>query len=386
MKQRPRIYYSDDQKAIMWDRWQKGDSLKDIARIFDRGHSAIGRILAFTGGIRPAARTRSSMALSLSEREEISRGIASHESLRSIAARLGRAPSTISREVKRNNGDQDYRATQADQAAWDRSKRPKRCKLDGNHLLIKAISIKLKLNWSPQQISGWLKREYPTEEHNQVSHETIYRSLYVQSRGVLKKELIQYLRTKRIMRRSKHSSLKGSGLGQITEAVSISERPASVSDRAIPGHWEGDLISGSKNSHIVTLVERHSRYVMLAKISDRKSESVVTALIKQAKKLPNELYKSLTLDRGTEFANHRRFQVETKIDVYFCDPNSPWQRGTNENTNRLLRQYFPKGTDLSIHSQAKLSAVARQLNERPRKTLDYETPAERFNACVASIG
>lgn len=386
MKQRPRIYYSDNQKAIMWDRWQKGDSLKDIARIFDRGHSAIGRILAFTGGIRPAARTRSSMALSLSEREEISRGIASHESLRSIAARLGRAPSTISREVKRNNGDQDYPATQADQAAWDRAKRPKRCKLDGNHLLIKAISIKLKLNWSPQQISGWLKREYPTEEHNQVSHETIYRSLYVQSRGVLKKELIQYLRTKRIMRRSKHSSLKGSGLGQITEAVSISERPASVSDRAIPGHWEGDLISGSKNSHIVTLVERHSRYVMLAKISDRKSESVVTALIKQAKKLPNELYKSLTLDRGTEFANHRRFQVETKIDVYFCDPNSPWQRGTNENTNRLLRQYFPKGTDLSIHSQAKLSAVARQLNERPRKTLDYETPAERFNACVASIG
>ena len=385
MKQRPRIYYSDNQKAIMWDRWQKGDSLKDIARIFDRGHSAIGRILAFTGGIRPAARTRSSMALSLSEREEISRGIASHESLRSIAARLGRAPSTISREVKRNNGDHDYRATQADQAAWDRAKRPKRCKLDGNHLLIKAISIKLKLNWSPQQISGWLKREYPTEEHNQVSHETIYRSLYVQSRGVLKKELIQYLRTKRIMRRSKHSSLKGSGLGQITEAVSISERPASVSDRAIPGHWEGDLISGSKNSHIVTLVERHSRYVMLAKISDRKSESVVTALIKQAKKLPNELYKSLTLDRGTEFANHRRFQVETKIDVYFCDPNSPWQRGTNENTNRLLRQYFPKGTDLSIHSQAKLSAVARQLNERPRKTLDYETPAERFNACVASI-
>jgi IS30 family transposase len=386
MKQRPRIYYSDDQKAIMWDRWQKGDSLRDIARIFDRGHSAIGRILSFTSGIRPATRARSSMALLLTERGEISRGVASRESLRSIAYRLGRAPSTISREVKRNNGDQDYRATQADQAAWDRAKRPKRCKLDGNYLLIKAISSKLKLNWSPQQIAGWLKREYPTEDHNQVSHETIYRSLYVQARGVLKKELIQYLRTKRIMRRSKHSSLKGSGLGQINEAVSISERPASIEDRAIPGHWEGDLISGSKNSHIVTLVERHSRYVMLAKISDRKSESVVTALIKQAKKLPHELYKSLTLDRGTEFADHRRFQVETKIDVYFCDPNSPWQRGSNENTNRLLRQYFPKGTDLSIHSQAKLSAIARQLNERHRKTLDYETPAEIFKACVASTG
>jgi IS30 family transposase len=386
MKQRPRIYYSNEQKAIMWDRWQKGDSLNEIARIFDRSHSSISGILSLTGGIRPAKRTRSHLSLTLSEREEISRGIASQESLRSIAYRLGRAPSTISREIKRNNGDHDYRATQADQAAWDRSKRPKRCKLDGNHLLIKTISSKLQLNWSPQQIAGWLKREYSTEEHNQVSHETIYRSLYVQARGVLKKELIQYLKTQRIMRRSKHSSLKGSGLGQITNTISISERPASVADRAIPGHWEGDLICGSKNSQIVTLVERHSRYVMLAKVNDRKSESVVTALIKQSKKLPTELYKSLTLDRGSEFADHPRLKTEANIDVYFCDPNSPWQRGTNENTNRLLRQYFPKGTDLSVHSQSKLSAVARQLNERPRKTLAYETPAERFNACVASTG
>jgi IS30 family transposase len=386
MKQRPRIYYSDEQKAIMWDRWQKGDSLNDIARLFDRSHSSISGILSLTGGIRPATRTRSSLALSLAEREEISRGIASQESLRSIAYRLARAPSTISREVKRNNGNQQYRATQADQAAWDRAKRPKPCKLSGNQCLIKAITSKLTLNWSPQQIAGWLKREYPSEEHNQVSHETIYRSLYVQARGVLKKELIQYLRTKRIMRRSKHSSLKRSGLGQITETVSISERPASVADRAIPGHWEGDLIAGSKNSYIVTLVERHSRYVMLAKISDRKSESVVSALIKQAKKLPNELYKSLTLDRGSEFADHPRLKLEANVDVYFCDPSSPWQRGSNENTNRLLRQYFPKGTDISVHSQAKLNAVARQLNERPRKTLAYETPAERFNACVASTG
>jgi IS30 family transposase len=386
MKQRPRIYYSDEQKAVMWDRWQKGDSLHDIAKIFDRGHSSISRILSETGGIRPPQRTRSSLALSLSEREEISRGVASQESIRSIAYRLDRAPSTISREIKRNNGGHDYRATQADQAAWDRAKRPKRCKLEGNHLLIKTITSKLQLNWSPQQIAGWLKREYSTEEHNQVSHETIYRSLYVQARGVLKKELIQHLKTQRIMRRSKHSSLKRSGLGQITNTVSISERPASVADRAIPGHWEGDLICGSKNSQIVTLVERHSRYVMLAKVNDRKSESVVTALIKQAKKLPTELYKSLTLDRGSEFADHPRLKTEANIDVYFCDPNSPWQRGTNENTNRLLRQYFPKGTDLSIHSQSKLSAVARQLNERPRKTLAYETPAEKFNACVASTG
>ncbi|WP_020181889.1 IS30 family transposase [Methylotenera sp. 1P/1] len=386
MKYRPRIYYSDEQKAIMWDRWKKGDSLHDIARLFDRNHSSVGRILSLTGGIRPPQRIRSHLALSLSEREEISRGVASQESFRSIAHRLGRSPSTISREIKRNDGYQQYRATQADQAAWDRAKRPKLCKLSGNQELIKTITCKLQSNWSPQQIAGWLKREFPTEEHNQVSHETIYRSLYVQTRGVLKKELIQYLRTKRIMRRSKHSSLKGNGLGQITDTVSISERPASIEDRAIPGHWEGDLIAGSKNSYIVTLVERHSRFVMLGKIKDRKSESVVSALIKQAKKLPNELYKSLTLDRGTEFAEHRRFQVETNIDVYFCDPNSPWQRGSNENTNRLLRQYFPKGTDLSVHSQAKLSAVARRLNERPRKTLDYETPAERFKACVASTG
>lgn len=386
MKQRPRIYYNDEQKAIMWDRWQKGDSLHDIARLFDRNHSSIAGILSVTGGIRPPQRVRSYLALSLSEREEISRGVASQESFRSIAHRLGRSPSTISREIKRNDGCQQYRATQADQTAWDRARRPKLCKLSGNQDLIKIITCKLQSNWSPQQISGWLKREFPTEEHNQVSHETIYRSLYVQTRGVLKKELIQYLRTKRIMRRSRHSSLKGNGLGQITDTVSISERPASIEDRAIPGHWEGDLIAGSKNSYIVTLVERHSRFVMLGKIKDRKSESVVSALIKQAKKLPNELYKSLTLDRGTEFAEHRRFQVETNIDVYFCDPNSPWQRGSNENTNRLLRQYFPKGTDLSVHSQAKLSAVARQLNERPRKTLDYETPAERFKACVASTG
>lgn len=386
MKQRPRIYYSDEQKAIMWDRWKKGDSLQDIARLFDRNHSSISGILSVTGGIRPPQRLRSHLALSLSEREEISRGVASQESFRSIAHRLGRSPSTISREIKRNDGYQQYRATQADQAAWDRAKRPKLCKLSGNQDLIKTITCKLQSNWSPQQIAGWLKKEFPTEEHNQVSHETIYRSLYVQTRGVLKKELIQYLRTRRIMRRSKHSSLKGSGLGQITDTVSISERPATIEDRAIPGHWEGDLIAGSKNSYIVTLVERHSRFVMLAKIKDRKSESVVSALIKQAKKLPNELYKSLTLDRGTEFADHRRFKVETNIDVYFCDPNSPWQRGSNENTNRLLRQYFPKGTDLSVHSQAKLSAVARQLNERPRKTLNYETPAERFKTCVASTG
>lgn len=218
-----------------------------------------------------------------------------------------------------------------------------------------------------------------------MSHETIYKTLFIQARGALKKELLQHLRTKRIMRRSKQFSLKKQGLGGIVNAVSISERPASVEDRAVPGHWEGDLIAGSKNTYIATLVERHSRYVMLAKVKNKDSESVISALIKQSKKLPDELYKSLTWDRGTEMADHQRFTLATNIDVYFCDPRSPWQRGSNENTNRLLRQYFPKGTDLAVHSQTKLNAVARQLNERPRKTLEYETPAERFNTCVTSI-
>ena len=248
------------------------------------------------------------------------------------------------------------------------------------------VAAKLRLQWSPQQIAGWLKREHPEDESHQVSHETIYRSLFIQARGALKKELQQHLRTRRAIRRSKQASLKGEGLGKITNAVSIRERPASVEDRAVPGHWEGDLIFGTNNSQIATLVERHTRYVMLAKVSGKDSETVINALIKQAHKLPRELYKSLTWDRGSEMADHRRFTLATDINVYFCDPQSPWQRGSNENTNRLLRQYFPKGTDLSVHSQAKLNAVARRLNERPRKTLEYETPAERFNACVASIG
>ena len=384
MKYRTRIYYSEEQKSQMWDRWQKGESLHTIARLFERGHSSISCILSLTGGIRPQKRTRSSLALTLSEREDISRGLAVESSMRAMAAQLGRSPSTVSREISRNGGYYNYRATHAEQAAWDRAQRPKVCKLACHKRLSRIVAKKLQSQWSPQQIAGWLKREYPRDEDYHVSHETIYRTLFIQSRGALKKELLQYLRTKRVMRRSKHSSLKRDGLGQITNAVSIRERPASVEDRAVPGHWEGDLIGGSKNSYIATLVERHSRYVMLAKVKNKDTESVVSALIKQAKKLPNELYKSLTWDRGKELADHQRFTLATNIDVYFCDPQSPWQRGSNENTNRLLRQYFPKGTDLSVHSQIKLNAVARQLNERPRKTLEYETPAERFNACVAS--
>jgi IS30 family transposase len=386
MKYRRRIYYSAEQRAEIWDRWQRGESMRSIGRVFDRQSSSVFSVISPTGGIRPLDRKRGHVALSLSEREEISRGLSIKQSLRAIALQLRRAPSTISREVRRNGGLTGYRATASDQAAWDRALRPKLCKLACYPTLARAVSAKLRRKWSPEQVAGWLKRAFPGEACKQVSHETIYRSLYIQARGVLKKELLAHLRAKRTVRRSKHASQKRNGNGQIKDAVSISERPASVEGRAVPGHWEGDLIGGSKNSYIATLVERHSRYVMLVKVANKDTESVVTALIKSARKLPRELYKSLTWDRGKELADHPRFTLATDVDVYFCDPQSPWQRGSNENTNRLLRQYLPRGTDLSVHSQAKLSAIARQLNERPRKTLQYHTPAEKFAECVASIG
>ena len=386
MVYRTRIKYTAKQKAEIWDRWQRGESMRSIGRLFDRPSSSIYMQLSPTGGIRPSPRRRSRMALTLSEREEISRGIAGCQSLRSIAAQLRRAPSTISREVNRNGGLKSYRASRADQAAWDRAHRPKPCKLAQHPMLKRIVAAKLKKHWSPKQIDGWLKRQYPDNENRHVSHETLYRSLFIQARGVLKKELQQCLRSQRAIRRSRHASLKNDGLGKICNAVSIRERPASAEDRAVPGHWEGDLICGSNNSFIATLVERHTRYVMLARVKGKDTETVINALIKQAMKLPSELYKSLTWDRGSEMADHQRFTLATDIQVYFCDPQSPWQRGSNENTNRLLRQYFPKGTDLSVHSQATLNRVARELNERPRETLEFETPAERFNACVASTG
>jgi IS30 family transposase len=374
------------EKTELWDRWQRGESLKAIGRAFGKPSSSIYFQVSPHGGIRPAPRRRSRLALTLSDREEISRGIAAHQSARSMARLLGHSPSTVSREISRNGGYDRYRAAQADEQAWARSRRPKRCKLADSPQLRQAVASKLRLNWSPEQIAGWLKRAHPEDESCRVSHETIYRSLFVQARGVLKKELLSHLRTKRSMRRSQPVDPNGDRRGHIKDIVSIRQRPAAVEDRAVPGHWEGDLLSGPNNSYIATLVERHTRYVMLAKVAGKDTRTVVTALIKQAKRLPKELYKSLTWDRGKELTDHRRFTLATKIDVYFCDPQSPWQRGSNENTNGLLRQYFPKGTDLSVHSQAYLNNVARQLNERPRETLKYETPAERFNACVASTG
>jgi IS30 family transposase len=386
MKQRPRIYYSEAQKAMMWDRWRQGESLHEIARLFDRHHTSIRGILSETGGIRPPRRVRSKLALSLSEREEISRGVVGGRSMRSIAASLSRAPSTISREIRRNGGCQGYRASNADQAAWDQAHRPKLCKLVRNRALARMVAQKLKMLWSPEQIAGWLRTTYPDDESYQVSHESIYRTLFIQTRGALKKELLQHLRRTRGMRRSRHHTQKTDNHGRICNTIPISERPPSVEDRAVPGHWEGDLIFGTNNSQIVTLVERQTRYVMMAKVNSKDTETVIDALVKHAHQLPKQLYASLTWDRGKEMADHQRFTLATDIKVYFCDPQNPWQRGSNENTNGLLRQYFPKGTDLSTHSQAKLNAVARQLNERPRKTLNYETPAERFSQCVASTG
>jgi len=383
MRYRSRIYYTEEQKSQMWDRWQVGDSLHEIARLFDRHHSSVRGIFKRVGGMRPHARRRSALSLTLAEREEISRGIAAGRSLRSIALSLGRAASTVSRELKRNGGRHGYRAGQADEAAWNRSRRPKSCKLAENRALARQVSVRLKLEWSPEEIAGWLRRRYPHDENRQVSHETIYKTLFIQARGALKKELLAHLRQTRSMRHPRGHTQKNR---QIKEAVSIRERPAEAEDRAVPGHWEGDLLMGTKDSQIATLVERQTRYCMLVRVKSKDTKTVVNALIKQAHKLPRELYKSLTWDRGKEMADHKRFSLATDVNVYFCDPQSPWQRGSNEQTNGLLRQYFPKGMDLSKVHQNRLNAVARRLNERPRKTLGYYSPAEKFAECVASIG
>ncbi len=382
MRYRKRTYYTEEQKALMWDRWQKGDSIREIAQLFDRNHSSVQGIFARYGGMRPPARRRSARSLTLAEREEISRGIASRRSLRSIALRLGRAPSTVSREIQRNGGRHGYRASRADEAAWDRARRPKICKLASNRALARLVAGRLKLQWSPEEIAAWLRRTYPQDENRQVSHETIYKTLFIQARGALKKELLAHLRQNRVMRRPRGHTPKRL---HIKGVVSIRERPAEAKDRAVPGHWEGDLLVGSNNSQIATLVERHTRYCMLVRVKRRDTETVIDALIKQAHKLPRELYKSLTWDRGKEIADHKRFTLDTGIKVYLCDPGRPWQRGSNEQINGLLRQYFPKGMDLSNVHQNHLNAIARRLNERPRKTLGYYSPAEKFAECVASI-
>ena len=384
MRQGKRFGLSANEKSDIWRRWKAGESLHEIGRAFDKPHSSIRCLLLPRGGIPPAARRRSPRVLPLAEREDISRGIASGSSIRKIASGLDRAASTVSREVTRHGGRPAYRAHEADNQAWDSALRPKRCLLAVNRKLRDRVASKLILDWSPEQISGWLKTEYADDGSMQVSHETIYRSLFIQARGVLKKELLDHLRSKRRMRRSRHASPSGQSRGQIIDALSIRARPGEVEERAIPGHWEGDLLSGAKNSYIATLVERHSRFAMLIKVPSKETEAVVAALSRHVRKLPATLRRSLTWDRGLEMAKHKDFTVATDVKVYFCDPQSPWQRGSNENTNGLLRQYFPKGTDLSPYSQAQLDQVSRRLNQRPRKTLGFQTPASRLQESVAS--
>ena len=384
MRPGQRFGLSAIEKGDVWSRWKAGQSLHEIGRALDKPHSCIRSVLLPRGGIPPAVRRRSRLALTLAEREDISRGIASDWPLREMARRLDRAASTLSREISRHGGRAVYRAQDADRRAWDSALRPKRCLLALNRKLRDLVASKLILDWSPEQISGWLKLQYPDDESLRVSHETIYRSLFIQARGVLKKELLEQLRSKRRMRRSRHASASGQSRGQIVDAVSIRERPAEVEDRAVPGHWEGDLLAGAQNTYIATLVERHSRFAMRIKVPSKNTEVVVAALSQQVRKLPATLRRSLTWDRGLEMAKHKTFTVATDVKVYFCDPQSPWQRGTNENTNLLLRQYFPRGTDLSVHSQAQLDQVALRLNQRPRKTLGFETPASRLQASVAS--
>ena len=363
----------------VWRRWKLGEAFSEIGRAIGSAKQSVHNVVVARGGVAPAPRRRRSGSLRFSEREEISRGLAAGKTRRQIAGELGRAPSTISREIGRNKSQRGYRAHRAEYWAQRRARRPKPCLLKRNARLRKVVIEKLQRNWSPRQISGYLIDRFPDDPSMRVSPETIYRSLYIQARGVLKKDLIKHLRSGRRIRRPKAASARlVPAHGQILDAVRISQRPAEVEDRAVPGHWEGDLLVGSKHTKIATLVERQTRYVMLVKMPADDSKSIVDALARAVQKLPSELRRSLTWDRGSEMHEHKRFTVATDVQVYFCDPHSPWQRGSNENTNGLLRQYFPKGTDLSRHSQPYLNKVARELNERPRETLGFRTPAVKL--------
>jgi IS30 family transposase len=377
---------SEAGKKELWQRWKDGESISDIARALQKPPGSIHGMIENVGGIAPPRRCRRRSSLTPAEREEISRGVASEESFRAIAARLGRHASTICREVNRNGGRERYRAQEAEEWTLKRARRPKRCLLSIDERLRDLVARKLSEDWSPEQISGWIAKQYPSNEAMRVSHETIYRTLFVQARGALKRELLAHLRSGRMMRKSRYASNKGQPRGQIKEAVSIRERPPEAEDRAVPGHWEGDLLAGSRNTHVATLVERSSRFVMLVRVTGKDTESVVAALSEQIQQLPTAMMETLTWDRGMEMAAHKKFTVDTDVCVYFCDPKSPWQRGTSENTNRLLRQYLPTKSNLSAYDQPELDAIALKLNTRPRKTLGYSTPAATLEQTVALTG
>jgi IS30 family transposase len=363
----------------VWELWRMGRSARAVARELGISPPFVNDCVGRSGGVRPLPRRRSAGCLSRGEREEISRGLARGESFRAIGRAIGRPHTTVSREVGRNGGRERYRAQPADQATWDRARRPKPSKLSLNAPLRAVVCEKLCLKWSPEQISGWLRRTYPDDLGMQVSHETIYLSLFVQSRGALRRELCAHLRRGQRVRRPPKQRSKHKGQGHIAGRVMISERPAEAKDRAVPGHWEGDLLLGRKPSGIATLVERQTRYVQLIALpSGQSAEAVRDALAQSIGSLPEQLRRSLTWDQGKEMAEHAKFTVDSGVQVYFCDPRSPWQRGSNENTNGLLRQYFPKRTDLAAFDQAQLDAVAAELNGRPRQTLEWMTPAERL--------
>jgi transposase, IS30 family len=376
--------FSTEDRATIWDMREAGVPVKRIAKHLGRQNSSLRKFIADHGGTRPSGRERSELRLSLEEREEISRGLAAGLSIRAIATGLERSPSTVCREVNANGGRRSYRALQADRGAEKRALRPKRAKLSQCRRLRGTVERKLEALWSPQQISSWLAETYPDHPEMQVSHETIYQSLFVQSRGALRKELHSCLRTGRAMRRAKAYTKGGVGQGQLTNMVMISERPAEVKDRAVPGHWEGDLIFGKRMTTIGTLVERHSRYVILLKLPNgHGAEAVRKAMTKRILTLPAQLRRSITWDQGKEMAEHVQFTVDTGVQIYFCDPKSPWQRGSNENTNGLLRQYLPRSSDLSQCTQRELDAIARSLNTRPRQTLGWMTPSKAFADAVA---
>lgn len=371
----------EDQTSTGWRRqvfrrWREGWPLERIGAELAVSVGRVYSTLRRAGGIEPAPRQRNPRHLTLQEREEISRGLAAGDSGVAIAARIGRDPSVISREISRNGGRTAYRATDANQRAWQTARRPKQTLLSRRPLLRRAVARKLRRGWSPQQISGWLGPRGKGRQAMRISHETIYKTLFVQARGEFKRELTAYLRTRRRMRRTHAAGAMAGKRGQIVDAVSISERPPQAEDRAVPGHWEGDLLHIGNNAYVATLVERRSRYVLVVRVRSKHTEDVVRALARKISTLPKGLIRTLTWDRGLEMADHKAFSLATKIDVYFCDPRSPWQRGSNENTNGLLREYLPKGEDHSSFSQARLDRIADRLNTRPRKTLNFQTPAE----------
>ena len=371
------------EKAEIWRAYRSGESLRSICRTQGHSMDVLRLLVAATGGRPPRVSRRSTLRLAPAEREEISRGLVAGESCRLIARRIRRAGSTVSREIARNGGRHRYRACQAEQAALRRARRPKAAKLLTCPRLRQVVEAKLASRWSPQQIAGWLRRAYPNDRELRVSHETIYMSLFVQPRGALHKELARYLRSRRMVRRPR-AARAANGQGQLRNAVNISARPAEAADRAVPGHWEGDLLLGRANSALATLVERTSRFTVLVRLPDgRSSEPVLAALSDRIRTLPDRLVRSLTWDQGKEMALHAQFTLDTGLQIYICDPRSPWQRGTNENTNGLLRQYFPKGVDLATITQDGLDAVAAELNGRPRQTLGWHSPSEKFAEAVA---